>query len=81
MWALDQQCFMISCAPAQNMESVYHSGNSMIAGPDGAVVCQMGIEDGIYVGEINLDAIKQARAVLSILNGRRTDLYDTVWKG
>ena len=81
MRALDQQCFVASCEPARNLDCVYHSyANSMIAGPSGQILARMGLEEGVSVTEIDLDELDSARQVLPILSGRRSDLYDTVWK-
>lgn len=81
MRALDQQCFVISCAPARNMRSIYCSyANSMITGPDGGIITRMGTEEGVLVTEINLDSIERSRRMFPILSGRRTDIYDTILK-
>lgn len=81
MRALDQQCFLISCAPARNMDCVYHSyAHSMIAGPWGEVLQRMGTEEGVTVTELDLDALPAVRRSLPILSGRRTDIYDTIYK-
>lgn len=81
MRALDQQCYVVSCAPARNMKSVYCSyANSMIAGPDGAIEARMGTEEGVLVTEIDLDSIEKNKRMLPILSGRRTDIYDTILK-
>ena len=79
MRALDQQCFLISCAPARNMDCVYHSyAHSMIAGPWGEVLRRMGTEEGVTVTELDLDTLPAVRRSLPILSGRRTDIYDTI---
>ena len=81
MRALDQQCFLISCAPARNMDCVYHSyAHSMIAGPWGEVLRRMGTEEGVTVTELDLDTLPTVRRSLPILSGRRTDIYDTICK-
>ena len=81
MRALDQQCFLISCAPARNMDCVYHSyAHSMIAGPWGEVLRRMGTEEGVTVTELDLDTLPAVRRSLPILSGRRTDIYDTICK-
>ena len=80
MRALDQQCFMISCAPARNPDCVYVSyGHSMIADPFGAVVARMDTEEGVTVAELDLGEIETTRRALPIMNGRRTDVYNTVY--
>ena len=81
MRALDQQCFLISCAPARNMDCVYHSyAHSMIAGPWGEVLRRMVTEEGVTVTELDLDTLPAVRRSLPILSGRRTDIYDTICK-
>ncbi len=82
MRALDQQCYVAACAPALDMACGYHSyGHSAITGPSGEVLVRQGQEPGVTVTEVELDKIDRDRQVLPILRSRRTDLYDTVYKG
>lgn len=82
MRALDQQCYVAACAPARDMESGYHSyAHSTIAGPSGEVLVRQGTGPGVTVTELDLDKIDQDRQILPILASRRTDLYETVYKG
>lgn len=81
MRSLDQQCFMISCAPARNPACAYVSyGHSMIADPFGAVVTRMGTEEGVAVAQLDLSEIEVTRQALPIMRGRRTDVYNTVYR-
>ena len=79
MRALDQQCFVAACAPAQDETCVYHSwGHSMVTGPSGQVILDAGEDECVSVAEIDLNEIELNRRILPIVSGRRTDVYDTI---
>ncbi|KYH35972.1 2-oxoglutaramate amidase [Clostridium tepidiprofundi DSM 19306] len=74
--ALDNQVYMLGCAPARNVNAFYISyGNSIITDPWGCVIGRLGEEEGILIQDLNLDRIKRVRAELPLLKHRRTDVY------
>jgi len=76
--ALDNQLFMIGCAPARDYNSPYVSyGNSIITAPWGDIQCRMEDTEGVLVEEIDLDMTRQVRDRLPIIKGLRTDMYST----
>ncbi len=78
MRALDQQVFMLGCAPARDMDSSYTAwGHSIVTDPWGSVVEQLDETEGILTVELDFDRVTQVRQQLPILQHRRTDLYQT----
>ena len=81
MRALDNQVFMIGCAPARDMESSYTAwGHSMAADPWGAVIGQMDETEGILTVELDMARVDTVRQQLPLLKHRRTDMYDVPWE-
>ena len=76
MRALDQQIYMLGCAPARDMESSYTAwGHSIVTDPWGAVVEQMDETEGILTVELDLEKVEKIREQLPLLKHNRTDLY------
>ena len=81
MRALDNQVFLIGCAPARDMDSSYTAwGHSIVTDPWGSVVAQMEEIEGILTTELDFDRVTQVRQQLPLLQHRRTDVYDIVKK-
>ena len=79
MRALDNQVFMIGCAPARDMESSYTAwGHSIVTDPWGAVIAQIDETEGILTVELDMTRVDTVRQQLPLLKHRRTDLYDVV---
>lgn len=82
MRALDQQVFMVGCAPARDMDSSYTAwGHSIVTDPWGSVVEQLDETEGILTVELDFEKVGKVREQLPLLKHRRTDLYDVVKKG
>ena len=76
MRALDNQVFMVGCAPARDMESSYTAwGHSIVTDPWGAVVGQMDETEGILTVELDMDRVKTVRQQLPLLEHFRADMY------
>jgi predicted amidohydrolase len=74
--ALDNQVYMLGCAPASDTSAGYISyGNSIIVSPWGSPVAQVGAEEGCLLAEIDFAAIERVRRELPLLQHRRTDVY------
>lgn len=79
MRALDNQVFMVGCAPARDMESSYTAwGHSMVTDPWGSILGQMNETEGILTVELDMERVDTVRQQLPLLKHRRTDLYDVV---
>ncbi|WP_279279059.1 carbon-nitrogen hydrolase family protein [Senegalia massiliensis] len=75
--ALDNQVYTIGCSGALNDELSYDSyGHSLIVDPWGDIVDTLEFEEGIIVGQIDLNKIKNIRIELPLLKHRRKDLYN-----
>lgn len=76
MRALDQQVFMVGCAPARDINSSYHAwGHSIVTDPWGSVVEQLEETEGILTVELDFEKVEKVREQLPLLKHRRTDLY------
>lgn len=78
MRALDQQCFIVSCAPSYDVNDLYVSyAHSMVCGPDGDKKADAGINETVLIYDIDFEEIEKNRRILPIKNGRRLDIYKT----
>lgn len=78
--ALDNQVFMVGCAPAR-ADSGYRSfGHSIAVDPWGRILKELEFEPGILVEEFELDDVPAVREQLPLLKARRTDRYALEWK-
>ena len=74
--ALDNQIYMLGCAPARNPADSYISwGHSIFTDPWGRVVDMLDEKEGILIGEVNLDYENEIREQLPLLKARRNDVY------
>jgi len=68
MRAVDQQLFMVGCAPALNLESSYHSwGHSLVVNPWGEVVAGLEREEGVALTTVQLRDVSDVRSRLPIM--------------
>ncbi len=75
--ALDQQAFVVGCAPARDYESGYISyGNSMIVNPWGEIIGRLQDEEGYLMGEIDMEELEEIRDQLPTIQHIRRDLYE-----
>ena len=75
--AVDNQVFMVGCAPARDSNFTYISyANSIIVNPWGETVGRLDEKEGTIVKEIDLDMIEKIRQQIPILKNRRIDLYE-----
>lgn len=74
--ALDNQVYMVGCAPMRDASTGYTSwGHSIVTNPWGAVEGMLDEKEGILLKEIDLDYERQIREELPLLKSRRLDLY------
>ena len=75
--ALDNQVYMIGCAPARNENASYTSyGNSIITSPWGEIIGKLGSKEDIMIMDLDFKELERIREELPLLKHRRVDLYD-----
>ncbi len=68
MRAVDQQFFMVGCAPALNSDADYHSwGHSLVVNPWGEVLSGLKREEGIILQTVDLREVGEIRGRLPIM--------------
>lgn len=74
--ALDNQGYMVGCAPMRDASTGYTSwGHSVVTNPWGAVVDMLDEKEGVLLAELDLDYENQVRDELPLLKSRRKDMY------
>lgn len=74
--ALDNQIYMIGCAPMRDESAGYISwGHSIVTDPWGRVIDMMDEKEGVLLTELDLDYEEQVREELPLLKSRRKDMY------
>ena len=74
--ALDNQIYMVGCAPARNVSAGYISwGHSIVTDPWGRVIDMLDEKKGILLAELDMDYEEQVREELPLLKSRRKDMY------
>ena len=74
--ALDNQIYMVGCAPASDVSAGYISwGHSIVTDPWGRVTGMLDENEGILLAELDMDYEEQVREELPLLKSRRKDIY------
>lgn len=74
--ALDNQIYMVGCAPARDVLAGYISwGHSIVTDPWGRVTGMLDENEGILLAELDMDYEEQVREELPLLKSRRKDMY------
>lgn len=74
--ALDNQIYMVGCAPARDVSARYISwGHSIVTDPWGRVIDMLDEKKGILLAELDMDYEEQVREELPLLKSRRKDIY------
>ena len=74
--ALDNQIYMVGCAPASDVSAGYISwGHSIVTDPWGRVTDMLDEKKGILLAELDMDYEEQVREELPLLKSRRKDIY------
>lgn len=74
--ALDNQIYMVGCAPARDVSAGYISwGHSIVTDPWGRVIDRLDEKKGILLAELDMDYEEQVREELPLLKSRRKDMY------
>ena len=73
---LDNQIYMVGCAPARDVSAGYISwGHSIVTDPWGRVIDMLDEKKGILLAELDMDYEEQVREELPLLKSRRKDMY------
>lgn len=79
--AVDNQYFMVGCAPARNISAGYISyGNSIVVNPWGEILGRLDEKEDVMLVDVELDSIDSYREQIPILKNRRTDIYQLNYK-
>ena len=74
--ALDNQIYMVCCAPARDVSAGYISwGHSIVTDPWGRVIDMLDEKKGILLAELDMDYEEQVREELPLLKSRRKVMY------
>ncbi|MEM6284411.1 MAG: carbon-nitrogen family hydrolase [Chloroflexota bacterium] len=73
--AIENQVFIAAVNACGETGDTVFGGHSMIVDPWGKIVVEGGEEPMVITGEIEMDAVREAREAMTILQDRRTDLY------
>ena len=74
--ALDNQIYMVGCAPMRDTSADYKSwGHSIVTDPWGTVLGMLDEKEGVLTAELDLDYEAQVREELPLLKSRRNDMY------
>ena len=74
--ALDNQIYMVGCAPARDVSAGFISwGHSIVRDPWGRVTGMLDENEGILLAELDMDYEEQVREELPLLKSRRKDIY------
>ena len=74
--ALDNQIYMVGCAPARDVSAGYISwGHSIVTDPWRRVTGMLDENEGILLAELDMDYEEQVREELPLLKSRRKDIY------
>lgn len=74
--ALDNQIYMVGCAPARDVSAGYISwGHSIVTDPWGRVIDMLDEKKEILLAELDMDYEEQVREELPLLKSRRKDMY------
>jgi omega-amidase len=77
--AIDNQCYMAVVSPARDPTASYIAwGHSTVVNPWGEVIAKADETEQIIYADIDVDYVKEVRAMIPISTQRRSDLYDVV---
>ncbi|XP_015589605.1 omega-amidase NIT2 [Cephus cinctus] len=80
--ANDNQLFVACVSPARGEGAGYIAwGHTQLTSPWAKVLHEMDEKEGIVTCDVDLKMVEEVRAQIPVFSQRRTDLYDTIWKG
>lgn len=79
--AVDNQLYLVGASPARDESSGYVAyGHSLVVGPWGEVLAEAAEGEEIIYAEVDLEKIEKVRRQLPLLQHRRADLYELIFK-
>ncbi|XP_011253132.1 omega-amidase NIT2 [Camponotus floridanus] len=80
--ANDNQLYVACISPARGSPPGYVAwGHTQLTNPWGEILNELDADEGMVISDIDLKVVEEARTQIPTINQRRTDLYDTIWKG
>ncbi|CAL1689471.1 unnamed protein product [Lasius platythorax] len=80
--ANDNQLYVACVSPARGSPPGYVAwGHTQLTNPWGEILDELDADEAMVVSDIDLKVVDEVRAQIPTFNQRRTDLYDTIWKG
>ncbi|KAL6426278.1 hypothetical protein ACFW04_009061 [Cataglyphis niger] len=80
--ANDNQLYVACVSVARGSPPGYVAwGHTQLTNPWGEILDELDADEGMLVSDIDLKVVDEVRAQIPTFNQRRTDLYDTIWKG
>lgn len=76
--AIENQCYIVATNCAGQTGDTVFGGHSMVVDPWGKILIEGGDEPNLLTVEIELDHVKEARRVFSILEDRRPETYESL---
>ena len=77
--AVDNQVYLLGCAPARDVTAGYVSyAHSLVTSPWGSIIAQLDEKEGRLLAELDLDEVERVRRELPLLQHRRADVYALV---
>ena len=78
--AIENQVYIVSVNRVGQGDGLIYNGHSAIYGPDGNRLTLLIEEEGLIVGQIDLDSLRSLRKDFPLKADRREDLYIKLWK-
>ncbi|XP_029161093.1 omega-amidase NIT2-like, partial [Nylanderia fulva] len=80
--ANDNQLYVACVSPARGSPPGYIAwGHTQLTSPWGEILHELDADEAMVVSDIDLKVVDEVRAQIPTFSQRRTDLYDTIWKG
>lgn len=73
--AIENQCYVIACNRAGSDDSNLFAGHSMIIDPWGEIIAEADGNEGVLMGEIELNKVTEVRKTIPIFEDRRPEFY------
>ena len=70
--ALDQQIYVLGCAPARDKEASYTAyGHTILTDPWGQVVCELDEKEGVLLEQVDLDRVDEVRTQIPLTERKK----------
>ena len=78
--AIENQLFVVGANRAGRSATVHFGGGSMVVGPRGEIVAQLGDKPGFLEAEIDIDEVAATRAAISYLDNRARGIDEFLYR-